>query len=403
MTKKFHRLRRLLGASLLALLIGVPFLRVHGESAVRFDVPTLRLLFFGTEIWMADFFIVLIAVVFLTLFTLFATTIFGRVWCGWLCPQTVLVDFSMFLESAPNRGLMARTGATAAGVIVSAVIAASLVGYFVSPYELPAMFRAGGAPLKIAVGSWSALTVILFLDLVALRRRFCATACPYAKMQNVLFDDRTLTVAFDDRRAEECMQCAACLKACPVGIDIRKGPQMACIHCAECVDACSERMAARDRKSLVRYAFGAPGEKTGIRINPLIIGVITAISLVFLMYLSATRMPFDMNVRLNFTGMPEMSADGSVTNSYELSFRNMSKSDLKLDLIADASAGIVKVSPDAILLLRGTGITRVPVSVTLKGLSSQTQRRVTVTLTARTQQYEKSLAKKVYFMMPEHS
>jgi polyferredoxin len=295
---------------------------------------------------------------------------------------------------------MARTAASAAGVAVSAVIAASLIAYFVSPYELPAMFRTGGAPLRITVGSWSALTIILFLDLVALRRRFCATACPYAKIQSVLFDDRTLTVAFDDQRAEECMQCAACLKACPVGIDIRKGLQMACIHCAECVDACTERMAGRARKSLVRYAFGAPGKRTGIRMNPLITGVAAVISLVFLMYLSATRMPFDMNVRLNFAGMPEMSADGSVTNSYELSFRNMVKSDLELDLIAAAPAYVVRVSPDAVMLRRGTDIMRVPVSVTLKGLSSQTQRRMTVTLTARARQEQKSVEKTVYFMLP---
>jgi polyferredoxin len=263
------------------------------------------------------------------------------------------------------------------------------------------MFRTGGAPIRIAVGSWSALTIILFLDLIALRRRFCATACPYAKMQGVLFDDRTMTVAFDDQRAEECMQCAACLKACPVGIDIRKGLQMACIHCAECVDACSERMAGRDRKSLVRYAFGAPGKGTGVRVNPLITGGMAVISLVFFMYLSATRMPFDMNLRLNFTGRPEISADGSVTNTYELSLRNMAKTDLELDLIAVASADVVRVYPDAILLRRGMDITRVPVSVTLKGLSSQTQHRVTVTLTARSRQYGKSLAKKIYFVMPE--
>ncbi len=401
MTKKFHRLRRSLGASLLALLIGIPFLRIHGESAMRFDVPTLRLLFFGTEIRMADFFIVLVAVVFLAFFTLFATTVFGRVWCGWLCPQTVLADITTFLESAPDRGPMARTVASAAGVAISAVIAASLVAYFVSPYDFPAMLRTGGAPLRITVGSWSALTLILFLDLVALRRRFCATACPYAKMQSVLFDDRTLTVAFDDQRAEECMQCAACLKACPAGIDIRKGLQMACIHCAECVDACTERMAGRARKSLVRYVFGAPGKRTGIRMNPLITGVVTVISFVFLMYLSSTRMPFDMNVRLNFAGMPEMNADGSVTNTYELSLRNMAKSDLELDLIAEDSAGESTVSPDVIMLRKGSDITRVPVSVTLKGLSGQTQRRMTVTLTARARQYGKSLAKKVYFVMPE--
>ncbi|HUI67635.1 MAG TPA: 4Fe-4S dicluster domain-containing protein [Nitrospirota bacterium] len=402
MSNKFHRLRRFSGAVLLFILISLPFLRIHGESAFRFDIPSLRLLIFGTEIWLADFFIILIAVIFLTFLTIFTTTIFGRLWCGWLCPQTVLVDVTNFMAGAWERGPAARAVAVSAGMMVSAVIAASLIGYFVSPYDLPSLLHTGGIPAKIAVGSWLALSVIVFLDLIALRRGFCATVCPYAKLQSVLFDDRTLVVAFDPRRAEECMQCNACVKACPVGIDIRKGPQMACIHCAECVDACTERMARRDRKSLVRYSFGLFGERaTGIRVNPLITGIITSISLVFLVYLSISRMPFDMNVHMNYAEAPVMRTNGSVTNTYTLSLRNMGTSDLELYLSAAASAGTVLVSPDAVLLRRGTDITRVPVSMTLNGVSNEEKRPVTITLTVRSRQANKSITKTAYFMMPK--
>jgi cytochrome c oxidase accessory protein FixG len=404
MSKKFHRLRRLSGIVLLMLLIGVPFLRIRGESAFRFDVPSLRLLFFGTEIWMQDFFIILIAVIFLTFFTLFTTTVFGRLWCGWLCPQTVLVDATTFVETARKRGYAAAIAASAAGLVVSAVISVSLIGYFVSPYDLPSLLRTGGAPAKIVVGSWFVLSVFVFLDLIALRRRFCATVCPYAKLQSVLFDDRTLVVAFDSHRAEECMQCSACVKACPVGIDIRKGSQMACIHCAECVDACAERMAVRDRPSLVRYTFGLSGERgTGLRVNPLITGVITVISLLFLVYLSVSRMPFDMNVRLNYTGAPEMRSDGSVMNAYVLSLRNMATADLELNLSATSSSGMVRFSPDTIILPVGTGITKVPISVTLQDASGAEQHPVMVTLTLGSKQVNKSIAKTVYFMMPKRN
>lgn len=402
MSKKFHRLRRLSGSVLLLVLIGLPFLQIHGESAFRFDIPSLRLLFFGTEIWLADFFIILIAVIFLTFLTLFTTTVFGRLWCGWLCPQTVLVDATTFVETAWKRGYAARATAASAGVVVSAVIAASLIGYFVSPYDLSSLLQTGGIPAKIIAGSWAVLTIIVFLDLIALRRRFCATVCPYAKMQNVLFDDRTLIVAFDSRRAEECMQCSACVKACPVGIDIRQGSQMECIHCAECVDACTERMSRRDRKSLVRYSFGSPGERAaGVRVNPLITGIITAISLVFLVYLSVSRMPFDMNVRLNYAEAPGIRTNGSVTNTYTLSLRNMGSSDLELDLRAAASVGTILMSPEAVLLRRGTDIMRVPVSVTLRGVSNEEQRPVMITLTVGSKQANKSITKTAYFMMPK--
>ncbi len=402
MSRKFHRLRRLSGAALLTLLIGVPFLRIGGESAFRFDVPSLRLLFFGTEIWMADFFIILIALIFLTFFTLFTTTVLGRVWCGWLCPQTILVDATTFVETAGKRGLASVIVAYAAGLVMSAVIAVSLVGYFVSPYDMPALLRTGGTPANIITGSLIVLTVLLFLNLVALRRRFCATVCPYAKLQSVLFDDRTLVVAFDSQRGEECMECGACVKACPVGIDIRKGQQMACIQCAECVDACTQRMAVRERPSLVQYVFGLPGKRgTGTRVNPLITGIITAVSLLFLVYLSASRMPFDMSVRLNYAEAPRVQTDGSVSNSYELSLRNMGTADLDLNLRATTPSGVVLVSPDAIMLRRSADITRVPVTVTLHNASITVHDPMRVTLTLRSKQSDRSITKTVHFIIPK--
>jgi len=402
MIRKYHTTRRLSGAILITILIGLPFLRVHGESAFRFDIPSLRLLFFGTDIWMADFFIILVAVIFLTFLTLFTTTVLGRVWCGWLCPQTVLLDATPFMETSRTRGPAAAVAASLAGLALCAVIALSLIGYFVSPYDLPALFRAGGTPARIVAGSWIALAVILFLDLLALRRSFCSTVCPYAKLQGVLFDDRTLVVAFDTRRSEECMQCAACVKACPMGIDIRKGLQSACIHCAECVDACAARMAPGNRKPLVNYTFGLPGGRgSGVRMNPVITGSATVISFVFLLYLSTSRLPFDMNVRLNYADRPAVQQEGSVTNSYVLSLRNMTKSDLELDMTAASPVGAVHVEPDTILLRRGPDITKVPVLVTLSDKSGPRRGPLKISVTARSKQDNKTLTKPVYFMMPK--
>ena len=403
MTRKFHWYRLVSGSLLLIIVIGLPFLRIRGESALRFDVPSLRLLFFGTTIWMQDFFIVLIAVIFLTFLVLFTTTVFGRIWCGWLCPQTVLVDATSFMEQARKRGYAARAAASAAVGAVSAIIAASLIGYFVSPYDLPSLFNAGGAPWTIVFGSWAALTIILFLDLVALRRGFCATVCPYAKMQNVLFDDRTLVVAFDQQRAEECRECLACVKACPVGIDIRRGSHISCIHCAECVDACTERMAKRDRQSLISYFFGIPGGRhTGLRVIPLLTGVLTAISLAFLMYLSLTRMPFDMNVRWNYSGVAEVQADRAMTNSYVLSLRNMGNTDLDLDLSASSSPAFdstFRVSPDVVMLKKGPDIVKMPVIVTLEQKEGAEKHPIAMTLTLRSKKLGKSISKPALFMV----
>jgi cytochrome c oxidase accessory protein FixG len=401
MSRTFHTLRRACGMILLFLLISLPYFQIHGESVLRFDIPSLRLLFFGTSIWMADFFIILIAVIFLTVFTLFATILFGRIWCGWLCPQTVLVDATMFIEKTKFKGYSAVIASWIAGFLVSAVIAASLTGYFVSPYDIPQVLRTGGVPAQIVAVSFTVLTVVIFLDLIFLRRQFCATVCPYAKMQGVLFDDRTLVVAFDRERADECLRCGACAKVCPVNVDIRTGPHMACIHCAECVDACAERTAATGRRSLVNYTFGiAANRRTGVRPNLLIIGALTVLSLAFLVYLSASRMPFDVNVQFNYNETPVVEY-GGITRSYVLSFRNMADTDLVLDLSAAAAGGEVRVSPDTIVLPKGGTVPKIPISITMTKLQASAQDPVMIILTVRSKQLNKSVARTIYFMMPK--
>lgn len=398
-TGRFHRLRRLIGSVLILLLIALPFVRVGGESAFRFDVPTLQLLFFGTRTGMADFFIILIALIFITFFALFATTLFGRIWCGWLCPQTILMDSTDFMEKARERGLASRAAAAGAGIAAAAVIAAGLVGYFVDPFDLSALLRGGGTSAKIVIGSWSALAVLLYLDLSLLRRKFCATVCPYAKLQSVLFDDRTLQVAYDAHRADECMECMACVKACPVGIDIRKGTHMACIHCAECVDACAARMAGK-RSSLVNYSFGIPGSQgSGLRVSLLITGLITALSLLFLIYLTTTRMPFDVSFRLHYTAEPLRQADGSVTTIYDASFRNTSPYELMLGLNAEPAEGTAVTTPAAVTLPKNPDVMRLPVAVTVSGQPGKPGvRKITMTVTSSRD--KKSVSKTLYFMMP---
>jgi len=397
---RFHRYRRVTGVLLLAALIGMPFWKVHGESAFRFDIPSLRLLLFGTEVWLQDFFIVLIAVIFLTFLGVFITNLFGRLWCGWLCPQTVVTDATFFLESRGRgrHGFHILTYTAAA--LGSGLIAVSLVGYFVSPYDVILLLRQGGVPARIVLGSWIGLGSLIFLDIVFLRKTFCATVCPYAKLQSVLFDDRTLLVAFDPGRKQECMECNACLKACPVRVDIRKGASVVCIHCAECVDACTGRMALRSKKSLINYSFGIPGtQKRGFRPTPVMSGAITAVSLVFLFYLGTARIPFDVTVLPQFT-LSAVNPDGSVVNSYVLSFRNMGRSDLDLDLIAAAHAGTLKPSLNSVTLRKGTEITKVDLSVTLSGSWDSRGKSLPFTLTFRTKDGKQSITKNVSLMSP---
>src|SRR3990172_791625 len=225
--------RRLLEALQALLILGLPFLTVNGESALRFDIPSLRLHFFGISLWMDEFFLVLIAILFLTFLIVLITLMFGRIWCGWLCPQTVLVDFTRFVDRALKKDFASGTVSYLLTFLVSLIVAAGLIWYFVSPYEFFGRLFAGNFG-PVLTGFWTVMAGIIFLDLAFLRHGFFTTVCPYAKMQSEIFDKNTLRIGFDPRRKEECLNCMACVRACPVGIDIRDGMNAACINCAEC-------------------------------------------------------------------------------------------------------------------------------------------------------------------------
>lgn len=399
-TRKIQPWRRLVEAVQAVVIIGLPFLKIRGESAFRFDVPALRLHFFGLDLWMEEFFIVLAALLFLSLLVIFITMLLGRIWCGWLCPQTVIADFTSFVNRASGRGGFYKLTAWTAVFMVSVIVAANLIWYFVSPYEfVPRLF--GGELGNVVWGFWIVLTIIFFLNFLLLRQRFCATVCPYAKLQSTIFDDRTLVVAFDPRRKEECMDCMACVKTCPVGIDIRDGLNIACIHCAECVDRCAAMMAPRQKNTLIDYFFGLPGEGGRvIRQNIVLIGTITAAFLVFFIYLLVTRSPVDMTVLPNYAFQPRTGARGDIINSYVISLKNRGREDADLRFSVKGIDGVVKVVPDRVLHVRAGEIKKIPVYISVHDLKGQALSR-DINIAVESVRDELFIERKAHFIVPE--
>jgi len=224
-----RRIAALLQAAAILLL---PFLRIRGESALRFDIPSLRLHFFGTVLWIDEFHLFLLGVLFLLILGLAVTVVLGRIWCGWMCPQTVL----RLLAEAPA-GLLPRRWRGAGGALLllplSALVSLSLIWYFVPPAEAVRNLLRSPVIFGFFVAQWA----VVYGMAAVLGTRFCRTVCPYAMMQNAVSDRETIHVEYDASR-DDCLQCDQCIAACPVGIDIRKGEQRECIACAGCIDAC---------------------------------------------------------------------------------------------------------------------------------------------------------------------
>ncbi|MBI4825197.1 MAG: 4Fe-4S binding protein [Nitrospirae bacterium] len=375
-TGNLQQWRRLAAFFEAAVIISLPFLKINGESALRFDIPTLRLHFFGASIWMEEFFIMLIGIIFLSFLLIFLTLLFGRIWCGWACPQTVLSDITASLDRYSGKGSFQRIVSYAAVFALSLAAGANLIWYFVSPYDFfPAL--AGWRPGSVVWAFWITLTAVIFLDLSFLRQRFCATVCPYSMLQGALFDESTLTVAFDPRRKEECIDCKACLRACPAGIDIRQGENRACIHCAKCIDECRDIMGKKQKKTLIDYFWGRPGGTVNIfRKNTAMFGAATLISLLFFCYLLFTRLPYDLTVLPNYSFQPRVTADGVTTNSYILSIKNRGRVDKAFKIMAAGSAGRARIVPDEDVFINAGEIKKVPVYISapedMEGRSSQT-------------------------------
>ncbi len=359
--RTFRRLVEILQA---ALILGLPFLKIRGESALRFDIPTLRLHFFGSTVWMQEFFIVLVASIFLTLLIVFVTLVFGRVWCGWLCPQTVIEDFTSFVDRAGKKSYLHKTSSYLLTLFVSVVVAASLIWYFVSPYEFfPALFR--GALGSTTWGFWIVLTIIIFLDFAFLRHKWCAAICPYAKVQSVLYDKSTLIIELDPARAGECIDCLSCVRACPTGVDVRKGLDAACINCAECVDACSAVMSRMHKRGLVRYSFGHGGEGRILRQSFFVVGSFLLMFLGLYAYLAEGRTGITVDV-LPHAMEARATRDGRIINAYVLSIKNMRDDPVDLRVSVDRFGSSMVQSLSEPLHLAPGRMERVPLFIRIK-------------------------------------
>ena len=277
------KIYRLLQFIVAACVFIIPFIKTsNGNSLFRFDVSTLQLYAFNGIVNFASFFSAFIAILLATFLFIFTTQLLGRIWCGWLCPQSF---FAIRIESYAKK-IKNKTMRFAAEIILAAVFALLLtliwMMYFVSPYDFIETLKNSHSMLIIGVG----LFLFIFADFAFVRFKWCKYVCPYSKFQVVMTDDDTLYVGMIPGKESQCLNCKACIRVCPTHIDPRNNPDADCIYCETCVTACNKIFHKKENTNgILGYVWGKQ-DKLNLKRPNLIVTFIISITLVFVLIYS---------------------------------------------------------------------------------------------------------------------
>jgi cytochrome c oxidase accessory protein FixG len=379
-TGLFYKYRSYLSWVLLGILFAGPFIQVNGRPYFLFNIFERKFIIFGAAFWPQDthllIFLLLIFFVFIILFTV----VFGRVWCGWACPQTLFMEMvfrkiEYLIEGDANQQRALNDKPWDAdkifrkGVKFSVFLIISLmIGHLVMAYliGIEQVMEIVTQPPSANLAGFMGLigfSTIFMLVFSWFREQACIVVCPYGRLQGVLLDNNSINVMYDYVRGEprgaikkselenqgkgDCVDCSLCVQVCPTGIDIRNGIQMECINCTACIDACDEVMVKVERpKGLIRYASENSIKN---RFQKLLTGRVKGYSVVLVLLMGAfvslivTREDLQGTVT-RFPGMTyQAREDGTISNLYQITLINKTFEPQKVELKSLASGMKIEI------------------------------------------------------------
>jgi len=344
MMSTYNAKRRWVQALSTVAILVLPFCNV-----LRLDVPTLRFYFLTTVLWVDEFYLLFLVCMLLLFVVVAFSMVYGRVWCGWMCPQTVLSELIHGIERAvrrklglpksggkPARRLLALGISAAAAALLSLLVSFNLIAYFVDPYSMLAAIGKGALG-PVTTGILAGTALLLFADLMFWREKFCTRTCPYGMLQMVVTDAKTQIVRYQTERAGECIECKACVRDCMMGIDIRMSPyQTECIHCGVCVDSCTAILGRLKKPlpTLISFSWGETGKGAGWRERLGIVDakrvIVLAVILVYcagLLAVARARQPLGLSATGDRSTLFRKGGGDTVLNDYQIRISNRSMSD----------------------------------------------------------------------------
>jgi cytochrome c oxidase accessory protein ccoG len=289
---KYYKYRKYVSYLLLSIFFISPFLKIDGNQFLLFNILERRFNIFGFPFWPQDFYLFVLSIIIGVVFIVLFTVVFGRIFCGWICPQTIFLEmvfrrFEYWIEGDRNaqmkldkqewnaEKIRKRTIKWLIFFIISFVVSNIFLAYLIGSDQLLTSIKEG--PIKHSKTFFSLLifTGVFYFVFTWFREQVCIIACPYGRLQGVLLDNKSIVVAYDYKRGEgesgrkkfrknedrkalghgDCIDCFQCVHVCPTGIDIRNGTQLECVNCTACIDACDDVMVKSGMpKGLIRFA-----------------------------------------------------------------------------------------------------------------------------------------------------
>ncbi len=361
---RFRKLKWILNAIFLTIYLGSPFLRYNRgaglpNQAILIDFSNSKGYFFGIEMWPNEVFYLMIILILAAIILFFITSLFGRIWCGYACFQTVWTDIFIALEKVFQGDRNARIILDRKNSFekfykktlthLSWIIVALITGYGFTNYFSDAFLQAKNLMqlnLSASVIGWSlGIAGATYVMAGFAREHVCTYMCPYSRFQSAMFDKNTLIITYDEKRGEprgkhkqgdsfenrgDCIDCKQCVVVCPTGIDIRNGLQMECIACGLCIDACDEVMEKINRpKGLIRYDtqkhLDMPVEANKFKLLSarfFYYSTILFAAFSFLFYSLVTKATIESRIIADRNPAFVMLSNGSIRNGYNLKITN---------------------------------------------------------------------------------
>jgi len=367
---KLYQYRSVVSYFFLSLLFAAPFIKLNGEQLVLLNVLERKFVLFGIVFWPQDFYLFVLALLTFIVFIVLFTVVFGRVFCGWACPQTIFLEMIFrrienwiegdhFKQKKLDDGPLTfekawkKTLKHAVFFAISFLIANTFLSYLIGREPL---WKIITEPVSLHVSGFISIcvfTFVFYLVFSRMRELVCTVACPYGRLQGVLLDNQSIIVAYDYQRGEprgkrkkeenvlgDCIDCKLCVQVCPTGIDIRNGTQMECVNCTACIDACDMVMEKIDRP-LRLIGFKSEDEiatKQPFKLNKRIYGYSAVLCLLMgtLSYLLITRTDVQTTIlRAGGTLYQLRDKEKEVSNLYNTELVNKTSHPLKFTIVPD--------------------------------------------------------------------